>query len=505
MRLVVALVLPSLACLGLQAQAPPLHAGMHFTGQAVSTRSNRVWPAELLIVTLDGSGAMTGELAWPNLGSRHRIVGRYQNGVLEFKEVSAIQPGAAHLNVSYRATLRGSVLAGNWSDPTGDEGTLSVQGAQERVSADLLGSVWQESENGWSGVWTRRGASNVFDAAWTLNGQRAAATLTMAMTGPSTVSVHRQDIGNGNEFDYSGTVSADGSVTGTFRPQGGSPTYTWAARIQGRQQAPTGAAPAGGPEAVLFKLESLGGVSNGPSARTTFTLNQPSVITKIWTYHWNGSQGSSPGTIGLRNARTGQMVGTWAVTGTYHSFNNTPGAVWPQRGDGPPFLYWYVQPVVPVPAGIYEVVDSSPGTWSTNAEMRNMGCAWVFGHASGGPSPLPMPVALPPQGGRDFTSGGRDFTAGEDSGAPSPGAAMTVRITPLQQVILAGDKAVTNVVVRGGQQPYTYQWFNGNRLDKATAWSVTWAMGGPGPRDIRVVVADAAGVRVEAHAQVLVQ
>jgi hypothetical protein len=146
-------------------------------------------------------------------------------------------------------------------------------------------------------------------------------------------------------------------------------------------QAPWGQAQS---ESVLFKLESLAAVHNGPSQKTIFTLDQPVSITKIWTYHWNNGKGVTPGRIGLRNVATGQTVGMWDVTATYHMFNSSPGAAWPSRGDGPPFLYWTVQPSVHVPPGTYEVLDSDPATWSANAEMRNMGCAWVYGMARAG-------------------------------------------------------------------------------------------------------------------------
>jgi hypothetical protein len=150
-------------------------------------------------------------------------------------------------------------------------------------------------------------------------------------------------------------------------------------------------------EVILFKLESVAGVSNNPPQRTLFRLDQPALITKIFTYHWNDGRGAAPGNIALKNAATGQMVGRWRVTGTYHMFSVAPGAAWPSQGDGPPYLYWNAQPNVKVPAGTYEVLDSDPGTWAYNSEMRNMGCAWVFGSCGGGSygQVVPSPPAAP--------------------------------------------------------------------------------------------------------------
>ena len=154
-------------------------------------------------------------------------------------------------------------------------------------------------------------------------------------------------------------------------------------------------------EVILFKLTSQAAVYNNPPQRTMFRLDQSAFITKMFTYHWNNGRGANPGRIGLRNAATGQMVGMWNTVGTYHMFDLTPGAAWPSRGDGPPFLHWTVQPNVNVPPGTYEIVDSEPGTWASNAEMGNRGCAWVFGTYGGGgygqimPSPGATPQVQP--------------------------------------------------------------------------------------------------------------
>jgi hypothetical protein len=147
-------------------------------------------------------------------------------------------------------------------------------------------------------------------------------------------------------------------------------------------------------EVILFKLTSQAAVHNNPSQRTMFRLDQPAFISKMFTYHWNNGWGAGAGRVGLRNAATGQMVGMWNAVGTQHMFDLTPGAAWPSRGDGPPMLHWAVQPNVQVPPGTYEIVDSDPGTWASNAEMGNRGCAWVFGTYGGGGT-MPSPPATP--------------------------------------------------------------------------------------------------------------
>ncbi len=132
-------------------------------------------------------------------------------------------------------------------------------------------------------------------------------------------------------------------------------------------------------EVVVFRLESLAAVRNNPKRQTVFVVDRPTLITKIWTYHWNDGAGAKPGIISLRNAQTRELMGVWEAVGTNHMFDTTPGAQWPEQGDGPPYLYWTVLADQEVPPGSYEVIDSDINTWATNDEMKDMGCAWVYG------------------------------------------------------------------------------------------------------------------------------
>jgi len=124
-----------------------------------------------------------------------------------------------------------------------------------------------------------------------------------------------------------------------------------------------------GAEKILFKLESLGAVYNNPPNPTVFSLAGSALVTKIMTYHWNGGRGADPGKISLRNLGTGEIVGVWNVTGTKDMV--AMGVA--------PYRYWLIFPNKTLPAGKYEVIDSDRATWSTNGEMGNMGCAWVYG------------------------------------------------------------------------------------------------------------------------------
>lgn len=132
-------------------------------------------------------------------------------------------------------------------------------------------------------------------------------------------------------------------------------------------------------ETVIFKLESLKSVTNGPVNKTVFTISKPTVITKIWTYHWNAARGDNPGAFALKNLDTGTESGPWQSVGTQSMFSAIPGDIWPEQGDGPPYFYWTAMPGIVLEPGNYQLLDSSPETWSTNHEAGGRGMAWVYG------------------------------------------------------------------------------------------------------------------------------
>ncbi len=105
-----------------------------------------------------------------------------------------------------------------------------VNGAVPRVE---LGKIWRVKDEGWEGVWTRRGSSNVFDGVWTKGSQKLTAVLTITITG-EVVTVDRTQSSNGDVCTYSGTIAADGrSVAGMVRSYGGGGSLTrWSAVIE---------------------------------------------------------------------------------------------------------------------------------------------------------------------------------------------------------------------------------------------------------------------------------
>ncbi len=97
-----------------------------------------------------------------------------------------------------------------------------------------LGVRWDETEDGWSGQWTRRGMSSVFDSIWVSpTGQRAAAVMSISVAGDQ-VTIRRDQAGVGT-CNYTGRIAADGvSVAGVYTcswwPNGG--TTAWRAVIR---------------------------------------------------------------------------------------------------------------------------------------------------------------------------------------------------------------------------------------------------------------------------------
>ncbi len=103
---------------------------------------------------------------------------------------------------------RGAVRAFGFMDPP-----LSVNAPV----VTIYGKTWNETESGWTGVWTRVGFTNVFSALWTRGSQQVKALLTIQISG-NNVNIERRDsASSGWICNYTGTLSADRkNVSGTY-------------------------------------------------------------------------------------------------------------------------------------------------------------------------------------------------------------------------------------------------------------------------------------------------
>ncbi|MBL8301771.1 MAG: hypothetical protein JNM26_03270 [Ideonella sp.] len=95
-----------------------------------------------------------------------------------------------------------------------------------------------------------------------------------------------------------------------------------------------------------------------------FELATPLRLTYLNTYHYHFGRGAPAGTIALRHA-DGTVLGPWQTRGVLSS--------------GAPDGTWEVTLDVVLKPGLYTVLDSSPSTWSQNAESGGRGFAEVRG------------------------------------------------------------------------------------------------------------------------------
>jgi hypothetical protein len=103
---------------------------------------------------------------------------------------------------------------------------------------------------------------------------------------------------------------------------------------------------------------NTGAVSNGGKP-PEFLVAGTEHVDSLSTYHWNGARGAAPGTISIRTLG-GQTIGTWAAQGS-------------SGQGGAPNVNWTVHPNINLTTGTYEVVDSSPATWSQNSASHGFG------------------------------------------------------------------------------------------------------------------------------------
>jgi hypothetical protein len=95
------------------------------------TQGNKTYPFVITIDYLfDDSGALTGKIEWPTLGSVHDIEGTLKGTDLFFKEVGYIKKGKAKLNCVYQMKYSPNlhVFQGVWNElGTGKGGTAVIK------------------------------------------------------------------------------------------------------------------------------------------------------------------------------------------------------------------------------------------------------------------------------------------------------------------------------------------------------------------------------------------
>lgn len=119
--------------------------------------------------------------------------------------------------------------------------------------------------------------------------------------------------------------------------------------------------------ADLCNNGNVDGTLNNPAKSfTPCSFSSSAHITKIMTYHWNDGRGAVPGTITLRDARTGEKYGPFSPRAT-------------SGQGGAPNVYWTADVDITVPAGVYRVIDSDVHTWSWNPASGGNGIVTISG------------------------------------------------------------------------------------------------------------------------------
>jgi hypothetical protein len=100
------------------------------------------------------------------------------------------------------------------------------------VGGDPLGALWYEQESIFTSIWTRRGATNLFDAVYTsFDGVRLGTVHSVTLNGTK-VAIKRIE-GDKTVCDYEGTFG-EGGLSGTYRC--GSAQNTWKATVSAADQ-----------------------------------------------------------------------------------------------------------------------------------------------------------------------------------------------------------------------------------------------------------------------------
>lgn len=129
---------------------------------------------------------------------------------------------------------------------------------------------------------------------------------------------------------------------------------------------------------TVFDNMNIDGVDNGPSQPTFFGIAEPTFITRVLLYFYNGTLGADPAmVVYLRQVPSFPPPG-WPGPGTPDIWFG-PFATVLSAGQGAPNANVEVFPNIAVPAGRYEVVPTQPAKWSYNARSGSMGFARVEG------------------------------------------------------------------------------------------------------------------------------
>jgi hypothetical protein len=142
---------------------------------------------------------------------------------------SVPEGGSADLEVRYWHDGLSDVTVQGVSIYRKDAEDLLPALVKESPSADIPAGVWEERENGWSGVWTPRpGETNIFDAVWTQGTHKITAELSMKRSG-NVITIARSRASDNINLTYVGLITGR-KVSGRY------PGGRWSAEIRVAEQ-----------------------------------------------------------------------------------------------------------------------------------------------------------------------------------------------------------------------------------------------------------------------------
>jgi hypothetical protein len=117
---------------------------------------------------------------------------------------------------------------------------------------------------------------------------------------------------------------------------------------------------------IIFNNTNGNTVYNEPLEETWFEIKEPSVVTGVFTYHWNHKRGADPTTIEIKS-ENGRTMGEWDSKGFEASLGVKNGN-------------HYIEPELFLQPGRYQIVDHSSTTWSWNEASGGQGFAIVHAY-----------------------------------------------------------------------------------------------------------------------------
>jgi hypothetical protein len=180
--------------------------------------------------------------------------------------------------------------------------------------------------------------------------------------------------------DWAATPGATDLVSGLRVAFDSQPMKNWISGLPDvlhPQISPSKTLACSGAQFQLFDNWNGDAVSNGGTPPSFSTEGKRYCLISISTYHWNGGQGATPGTISLVSSTA--TLGPWQATGS-------PGQPTMQYPGGVPNANWTVTPGSPTAPvlidGSYTCNDSDPSTWSQDSTSAGLGFCKVYVEAA---------------------------------------------------------------------------------------------------------------------------